>query len=619
MNTGTSERLQTPAFPFITTLAAFLAFGLLPTALAFGTGSMVFQITSYAHVVVFAIAALLAAQYFVRQVLASASSPILPLALFFIFCVLILLNASPPPTNPEALSGPLYTIKYWLASGSMAPIPWNYDSYAPHLPSLAQAIFLPVIGHMSFPIYSLLSLIIASAIVGLLAYLKTKSSLLSACGFLLFFTLPLFQKLSVNYSLDGSLALYTGLAVLYLLRWMQNKNPVKALVALGIALGALGASGFRGMGLSLLIMGLLPLLAVSKHVSGGRLLFALLIVPFFSALGILPWLGRNLMWTMNPIFPLGSSFLGASGSGITFQSVEPILINHWLVALNYSTIDLLLLPLQYIVPDAESTALLGAKLSPLLLLAVVAIKDFRHLTVAIPFGITALYCVAALILYPPNTTALTPVIPLLCYLSIVGLDHAARWCKEYYRLLPQLLLGIHAVFALYFGLELVTDIRPFAFLQEKDESKYLASKIQEFPIITRLNRTLPPLTGKHTDLTTYLIGVYPAFYYYDIDIRKDSTARPDFLLKQLAAHTKSNELRAAFIHQGMQIIFAHKETITKVIASLEIPAEKVLWKSFVTNHLETLFEDDNFIVWKVKTMEEESAITEAVNLPEPSI
>ena len=129
MNTASSDELRTPLFPIVTVYAALCAFALLPIGMFLGTFNIAFVITSYAHTGLLTAAAILAIQYFVRMVLKSKSSPIWPLSLFLLFCVLTLVNAGPPPTNPNALSGPLYTIKYWTALGAIKSIPWNYDAF----------------------------------------------------------------------------------------------------------------------------------------------------------------------------------------------------------------------------------------------------------------------------------------------------------------------------------------------------------------------------------------------------------------------------------------------------------------------------------------------------------
>ena len=422
--------------------------------------------------------------------------------------------------------------------------------------------------------------------------------------------------------LDGSLALYATLSLLYLLRWIQNEKPVRALTALGIALGALGACGFRGMGLTALCILLLPLLGLSKNVSGGRLLLALLVVPTLAAIGVFPWLARNLIWTMNPVFPFGKELLGASPSGVIFQSIDLFPITEWFPASGFSVVDMLLLPFHYVVPSPEATALIGAKLSPLLLLACISLLFVKKAAVGIPFFIGALYFVAAVLLFPPRTVVLTPIVPFFCYLAIVGLDQAARWCKEHYKIAAHLLIGIHAVFALYFALELVTDIRPFAFLKEKDANSYLATKIPEFSFIQKVNRSLPPFAGDPGDTTLYLAGVSPSFYYYDVDIRKDTTSRPDFLLKQLVAHESAEQLRSAFVHQGMKLILANKHAVEKEMVSL-LPAERQLWRSFRDTYLEAIEENDSFVLWKVlpKKSDESPEIDpltgkEVVNIPQ---
>ena len=129
--------------------------------------------------------------------------------------------------------------------------------------------------------------------------------------------------------------------------------------------------------------------------------------------------------------------------------------------------------------------------------------------------------------------------------------------------------------------------------------KGFPAEIKEFPFIQKLNRTLPPFTGNHADTTVYLAGVSPAFYYYDVDIRRDSTKRPDFLLKQLEENTSTTQLRSAFILQGMQYILADKQIIEQATIS-RLPAEGKLWRSFLENYLEVLEEDESFILWKIR-------------------
>jgi hypothetical protein len=616
MNTQTKAKESSFAPPFtgLTALAALISFGLLPVASLLGTSTLPFQLLTFAHAGAILLAAVFAIRYFVGHAVQAKGSPIWAIGLFILFSVLTLLNAAPPPTEAASLAGPLYTIKHWMLNDSMTAIRWNADSYAPHLPSLAQLGFLPLIGHTTFPIYSLLAIIITSASVSMVTFASTRNSLMALYGFLLVLTMPLFQKLTVDYSLDTVLAMYSALALLYLLRWFRNEQPVRSLVGLGLVCGGAAAAGFRGLGFASIIIAALPFCAFSKKVSTGRFFLALMIVPTLTAAGILPWLLRNFMWTMNPIFPVLSGYIDTSVGGVTYQSIRPYLIHEWMGQLGYSIVDLALIPFSFLIPGPATTVQLGAKLSPILLLGFVALKKFKQGDVIIPVAISVVYTVCALALFPPYVPALTPIVPALCFLTMLGLDQAGIWCKQYYRLLAHIIIGMHAIYALYFGFELVTDVRPFAYMQVKDQNQYLSSHIDEYPLILRLNRILTPYTSGAIDSTAYLVGLTPAFYYYDFDIRSDSTKQPTFLLEQLGAHDTGDELVSAFLHRGIKLLFVRKSALNDAIAELTTPKEKRIWASFSEQHLETIFEDDTFAVWRIlRDADEEPIDVEAAD------
>jgi len=149
----------------------------------------------------------------------------------------ILILASVPPVDRDALTHHLAVPKLYLKHGGIHEIPQVPFSYYPMNLDLLYAIplyfgndIVPKYIHFGF------ALLTAGLIVSYL-YRRLRSSMAALLGGLLFLSLPVIVKLSITVYVDLGLIFFSTAALLQLLRWAETGFPLKRLVLSGIFAG----------------------------------------------------------------------------------------------------------------------------------------------------------------------------------------------------------------------------------------------------------------------------------------------------------------------------------------------------------------------------------------------
>jgi hypothetical protein len=273
-------------------------------------------------------------------------------------------------------------------------------------------------------------------------------------GALFFLSLPVIVKLSITVYVDLGLIFFSTTAIIYLFKWIESDFKWKHLIGSAVCCGLAIGTKYNGL-ITIFLLTLFivftyarsstnSLKAQSKAIGAG-IVFTLVALIVFS-----PWAIRNLIWTHNPIYPLyngwfnsqkaepvddiaGKATAGAiedsnttitksKGSWSNFAVRKIIFKEKWW--------EIALIPVRiFFQGEDDNPKYFDGRLNPLLFFLPICAffhirKDSSKLKTEkmILFAFSILYILYALFQVDMRIRYISPVIPPLVILSILGLN-----------------------------------------------------------------------------------------------------------------------------------------------------------------------------------------------------
>jgi 4-amino-4-deoxy-L-arabinose transferase-like glycosyltransferase len=555
----------------------------------------------------------------------------------------VLVLASVPPVDRDALTHHLAVPKLYLKQGGIHELPHVPFSYYPMNLDLLYLIPLyfgndiaPKYIHFTFALFS----------AGLIFfYLRRKLDRLSYAllGALLFLSLPVIIKLSVTVYVDLGLICFSTAGMLQLLRWSETNFRLRHLLLAAIFGGLCLGTKPNGM-LAVFLLGLTvpflyrraaagraaPLRELSlRDVSGRRtakslgwtLLFTAVALAVFS-----PWMIRNFSWTGNPVFPLAQNLfgtpspadndpeaasgedLGGSGSGeAQFQGGNGM--GHFAVRkliFGESLLEILAIPVRiFIQGQDDNPRLFDGRLNPYLLvfplLGVFVLPGRRkplhlQLEIRVMQLFCLLYLIFALFLVDMRIRYIGPILPPLVILAVFGLHDLAgiirRQFSSWGRSLAWgavgavllVLMGLNAGYLVaQFGL-----IDPMSYLQGSlTRDEYIQRYRPEYGAISFANRHLP----EEARILSLFNG--NRIYYSD----RDMISGNDVFRQAVRASQSPAELIQRLQRSGVSHLLVRMDLFNHWADRQFKAAEKSLLQSFFGEKLLRLYQGQGYALF----------------------
>jgi len=544
-----------------------------------------------------------------RHVRLAGSFGLIALVLSLASIVAMALFASLPIIARDALLYHLAVPKLWLAAGAITEIPWHEWSYFPLLLSQGYAGFLNFGLEDVTQYYHLSFLLISAGVLANFLGTQLRSSRSALLGFLFLLSIPLSIKLASQPMADFGAALYFGIAVLTLLRYLEDERR-SLLVLAALSLGLCLSTKYSACLAVVLLAGIFLIWAISSQRPMKKVGSEGLVLLFFASLVYLPWPLRNFYWTGNPMYPfLGSVFGGTDGLPF-FSGLSPL--EHRLLGYEESLLQFLLIPLRMLFfgEDGNPRQFAGV-FSPFLLLAVASLsklpKEHRRMVyvlaaLVLSYWYISLFSFYALVRY--QVLILLPLIVLACF----GIERVSSLLSEQagkglqlFLLLAMALYGDWYIFAHAEKLELTEYLGT-----AQSKESYLSSRISEFETIEYVNAELP------ADARVYLLFTGNRFYYYERDVRGAYfSAKPiqEYLLssesKALGVSDVAAALAERFNRDGITHLAIHNRRIHGVLGDSLDKQGKAVWNSFLGEQLQLVHQGRFVGIWKLKVAEPE--------------
>ena len=470
-------------------------------------------------------------------------------------CIVIL--ASVPPVDRDALTHHLAVPKLYLKHGGMVEIPSVPFSYYPMNLDLLYLIPL-YFGNDIVPkyIHFVFALLTAWLIYG---YLRQRlgKPFWGLLGAFMFLSLPVIVKLSVTVYVDLGLIFFSTGSLLYLLKWAANGYPARYLMLSGVFCGLALGTKYNALISLLLLAGLVPILyvrgekglshdrslhgRVQPHRSGtgsAQALRAISLAVLFVAVVLLvysPWMIRNVLWTGNPLYPLYQGVFSStqpqqpSATGVVSASGEaddPSAeegINHFVarrLVFNESLLETLTIPIRiFFQGQDDNPRLFDGKLNPYLIIfpffaflfGKKAKRPFERIERTVLLGFSVLYILFAFVQTDMRIRWVGPAIPPLVILSTLGIHHLIHAITNSAQKRGRAVLAfgvIGAVLVWFLGQNLSYVVDQFRVI---DPVSYLAGTLTAISISKNTERNTPQC-GTSTVICPRMPGCWVSFW-----------------------------------------------------------------------------------------------------------
>lgn len=520
------------------------------------------------------------------------------IAAIILWLLTILLLAFPPTTARDALIYHLYVPKLWLAKGQITEMPWLDSSYFSLLTSLAYAGFISLGLERLTQYYHFLYLPISAALVADLTLRlggNKKSQLISA---LILITTPICLRLSSEAMADLVVVSFFTLAFIFLLDWASSKESKNLSILSGIAVGFALSSKYT----AILAAVYFPALYLCvRNLEPIAIRLRLKAIVFFALGGVIsygPWIGRNIIWTGNPVFPFLSSIFGDSTQAAYIGELSAV--QYRMAAYGETWLQFFLLPFRMVAEGKDgSAATFDGQLTALYLLLPLAILPIVRSVIPklffwpiLTFILLHLWSAPilhhALIRYQAAVAG--PIIALIA-ISISQLYQSNRASK----IGVSGLVLVHLFTSLNYLALLLNSRESLSYILSSDTSRsYLSKHLDEFGA-AELAAELPP------DSKIYLIHTGNKFYLYPREVFGDYFSTTPIL--QWLENTENNEhfLPENFKKLSITHILAHKRRISESLQGEFNKNPKLIsrWTDILEKRLTVEGETEKYIVWRI--------------------
>jgi 4-amino-4-deoxy-L-arabinose transferase-like glycosyltransferase len=549
-------------------------------------------------------------------------------------CIVVL--ASVPPVDRDALTHHLAVPKLYLKHGGMVEIPSVPFSYYPMNLDLLYLVplyfgndIVPKFIHFAF------AFLTAWLIYGYLRQ-RLEKPFWGLLGAFMFLSLPVIVKLSVTVYVDLGLIFFSTGALLYLLKWAANGYSARHLILAGVFCGLALGTKYNGLVTFFLLACLAPVLYARKkgvalppmkrsdwppngpQPPGGRaalkaiasgVVFSVVALAVFS-----PWMVRNFIWTRNPVYPLYSSVFTPIekktdiGSAEAADDSAETGMNHFVarkLVFNESMIETLSIPIRiFFQGEDNNPKYFDGRLNLyLLLFPLFGLLGFRRLprklqneSLALA-GFAVLYLLFAFVQTDMRIRYVAPIIPPLVILAVIGISDLSEYVKGHSSWVVSrcgmgvVVLGVvlFLVPNLQYAKEQFQIVEPLRFLSgDISRDDYIQKFRPEYAAMRYINSHLP--------LDARVLGVFLGNrrYYCDRDLIFDGS------LEAGIRSAASAEVLATMLREkGFTHVIIQHGLFDKFILS-RLSADRLnLFQIFITNHTKSLFSEDGHIVFEL--------------------
>ena len=552
----------------------------------------------------------------------------------FVTCIIVL--ASVPPVDRDALTHHLAVPKLYLKYGGLVEIPWVPFSYFPMNLDLIYLIPL-YFGNDIIPKYIHFAFALLTGYL-IFGYLKqrTGKNLYGLLGALLFISLPVVVKLSITVYVDLGLIFFSTAALLYILKWAANGYSARHLILSGVFCGLALGTKYNGLVTFFLLACLVPVLYVRgegvalppgkrpggppngpQHHGGRAALKAVASGVVFSVVALAvfsPWMIRNFIWTRNPVYPLYSSVFNPIekktdiGSAEAADDSAETGMNHFFarkLVFKESLIETLSIPIRiFFQGEDNNPKYFDGRLNPyLLLFPLFGLLGFRRLprklqneSMALA-GFAVLYLLIAFFQTDMRIRYVAPIIPPLVILAVIGISDLSVYIKGHSSSvfsrcgMGLLILGV-ALFLvpnLQYAMEQFRIVEPLRYLSgDISRDDYIQKFRPEYAAMRYINSHLPP--------DARVLGVFLGNrrYYCDRDLIFDGT-----LEAGIRSAASAEALATMLREKGFTHVIIQHDLFDKFILS-RLSADRLnLFQAFIKNHTKSLFSEDGHILFEL--------------------
>ena len=552
----------------------------------------------------------------------------------FVTCIIVL--ASVPPVDRDALTHHLAVPKLYLKYGGLVEIPWVPFSYFPMNLDLIYLIPL-YFGNDIIPKYIHFAFALLTGYL-IFGYLKqrTGKNLYGLLGALLFISLPVVVKLSITVYVDLGLIFFSTAALLYILKWAANGYSARHLILSGVFCGLALGTKYNGLVTFFLLACLAPVLYVRgegvalppgkrpggppngpQHHGGRAALKAVASGVVFSVVALAvfsPWMIRNFIWTRNPVYPLYSSVFtpiekkSDIGSAEAADDSAETGMNHFIarkLVFKESLIETLSIPIRiFFQGEDDNPKYFDGRLNPyLLLFPLLGLLGFRRLprklqneSMALA-GFAVLYLLFAFFQTDMRIRYVAPIIPPLVILAVIGISDLSEYIKGHSSSvfsqcgMGVLVLGV-ALFLvpnLQYAMEQFRIVEPLRYLSgDISRDDYIQKFRPEYAAMRYINSHLPP--------DARVLGVFLGNrrYYCDRDLIFDGT-----LEAGIRSAASAEALATMLREKGFTHVIIRHDLFDKFILS-RLSADRLnLFQTFIKNHTKSLFSEDGHILFEL--------------------
>lgn len=438
---------------------------------------------------------------------------------------LILLTASiivmslVPPVSRDALVHHLAVPKLYLKHGGIYEIPFMDFSYYPMNLDLLYMIPLyfgndiaPKIIHFSF------ALLTAWLIF---CYLKKRAGVIyGLSGVLLFLSIPVIVKLSINVYVDLGVIFFSFASLLLMMKWLEKGFRIKYLICSGIMCGLALGTKYNSLVtfalLSLFIPFIYSRFCENKKTRTSGAILSCVVFVFTALVVFSPWMIRNSHWKGNPVYPLYNKVFNppapVSYVDTDNKKEDKIRQNRGLFTYRHlvygeSGLEISMLPLRIFFQGVDDNPqLFDGRLNPFLLifslLAFLPIKNVpvylrREKQIMLLFSF--LFILIALFTAVFRIRYIAPVTAPLAVLSILGVKNLAEGLNDLLSrfknspgsiIAASLFILCLTLNALYI-IRLFEKVDPLSYVSgEISRDEYISKYIPEYPALKYINENL---------------------------------------------------------------------------------------------------------------------------------
>jgi len=534
--------------------------------------------------------------------------------LIFIFIFLTMIQGLLPPTSRDALIHHLALPLLYIKEGRIFDVPFLEQAYNPMLGDVFY--FFPLLLSEKWPhadsianwIHFSFGLGVAHLLYCFLRDLYGRT--LGLLGCLVFISLPLTNQLGREAYVDLTVTYFLCLSWILLFHWVKyfqsenktdsklilNRSYLSGLFLSGCVAGLAMATKYNGFLLVGFTFLLLLLVFFRWEISSKGLFISALIFILGSLCMLLPSLGKNIIWTGNPIYPYFRSWLGWAGMPpFALPEIPPLYHRYFLYGENIWQI--IALPIRiFFFGEEGNPKLFDGKLSPLFLVlfpfAFRLRKEKRDLFYSILF-LTVFYFLYVAFFRILRMRYLMPIVPLFTVWAFLSFSFIEKMKAR------KILISITLMFVflnLYYHLNQFSQSKVIPYLSGKIErSEYLKGQLYEYSLLQWMN--------EHLSLHDKVLFVFLGHrgYYCEIPYIYDFHDPGRSWRRWLNDSQNMRELRKNIISDGISHVLMHRGLFDDSISNgflIDKGKQRIL-KSFLYTFTKELKVEGNLQLLKI--------------------